>query len=325
MKKEKTMKLVSALCMAFLVSAPVLAQDDLDNLLGELEKDSGKKTEQAKPAAEAAPAPAPSAEEKKEESPAPAAEEKKEEAPAPAPAVAEEKKEEAPAPAPAVAEEKKDEAPAPAPAAVTEEKKEAPAPSFASHPDAELISDIIATEELRRKSLDQQAERELLEARKAMADRDWDRAYKQYRLASAHLNDREESRALKRECQEGMAEAQYQAGKQAMKDGDREAARKLAEEARNLHHPRAPQLIEALSGEKEQSTEKDVSEIQHRRNEVDYKESRDVVRRRLRRSAQYLTVSDLDNALDQCDLVLRTEPYNSEALALRSRIQRRRD
>ena len=238
MKKEKTMKLVSALCMAFLISAPVLAQDDLDNLLGELEKDSGKKTEQTKPAAEEkkeeAPAPA-VAEEKKEEAPAPApaAEEKTEEAPAPA--VAEEEKEEAPAPVPAVAEEKKEEAPAPAPA-VAEEKKEAPAPAFASHPDAELISDIIATEELRRRSLDQQAERELLEARKAMADRDWDRAYKQYRLASAHLNDREESRALKRECQEGMAEAQYQAGKQAMKDGDRETARKLAEEARNLHH-----------------------------------------------------------------------------------------
>ena len=106
MKKEKKMKLVSALCMAFLISAPVLAQDDLDNLLGELEKDSGKKTEQAKPAAEAAPAPAPAAEEK--------AEGKKEEAPAaaaeatPAPA--------AEPPAPAVAEEKKAEAPAkPAP------------------------------------------------------------------------------------------------------------------------------------------------------------------------------------------------------------------
>ncbi len=387
MKKEKKMKLVSALCMAFLISAPVLAQDDLDNLLGELEKDSGKKTEQAKPAAEEkkeeapapaaeekkeeapapaaekkeeAPAPAPAVAEKKEEAPAPApavveekkeeapapapaavAEEKKDEAPAPAPAVAEEKKEEAPAPAPAavveekkeeapapapaVAEEKKDEAPAPAPAAVTEEKKEAPAPSFASHPDAELISDIIATEELRRKSLDQQAERELLEARKAMADRDWDRAYKQYRLASAHLNDREESRALRRECQEGMAEAQYQAGKQAMKEGDRETARKFADEALALHHPRAAQLKEALSGEKEQDAEKDVTEIQHRRNDTDYKESREVVRRRLRRSAQYLTVSDLDNALDQCDLVLRAEPYNSEALALRARIQRRRD
>ena len=158
-----------------------------------------------------------------------------------------------------------------------------------------------------------------------MAERDWDSAYKQYRLASAHLNDREESRALKRECVEGMAEAQYQAGKLAMKEGDRATARKLADEALALHHPRAAQLKEALSGEKEQDTDRDVSEIKHRRNESDYKDSRDLVRRRLRRSAQYLTVSDLDNALDQCDLVLRTDPYNSEALALRARIQRRRD
>ena len=218
----------------------------------------------------------------------------------------------APAPAPAA-----ESAPAPAPAPAT--------PSYVSHPDAELISDLIATEELRRKSLDQQAERELLNARKAMAERDWDQAYKQYRLASAHLNDREESRALRKECAEGMAEARYQAGKQAMKEGDRTTARKFADEALVLHHPRASQLIEALSGEKEQDAEKDISEIQHRRNDSDYKESRESIRRRLRRSAQYLTVSDIDNALDQCDLVLRNDPYNREALALRTRIQRRRD
>ena len=158
-----------------------------------------------------------------------------------------------------------------------------------------------------------------------MSERDWDRAYKQYRLAAAHLNDREESRPLRKECEEGMAEAQYQAGKQAMKEGDRTTARKFAEEALALHHPRANQLVEALSGEAEQDSEKDVSAIQHRRNDPDYKESREVIRRRLRRSAQYLSVSDIDNALDQCDLVLRTDPYNSEALALRARIQRRRD
>ena len=158
-----------------------------------------------------------------------------------------------------------------------------------------------------------------------MAERDWDQAYKQYRLAAAHLNDREESRALKKECLEGMAEAQYQAGKQAMKEGDRTTARKFADEALTLRHPRAPQLLEALGGEKEQDAEKDVTEVQHRRNDTDYKEDRDLMRRRLRRSAQYLSVSDLENAIDQCDLVLRTDPYNSEALALRARIQRRRD
>ena len=97
----------------------------------------------------------------------------------------------------------------------------------------------------RRMSLDQQAEREIIEARKAMADRDWDRAYEQYRLASAHLNNYETS--LRRECQEGMAEAQYQAGKQAMKEGKYEVAKRYAAEAQRLYHPMADKLIEALS------------------------------------------------------------------------------
>ena len=178
---------------------------------------------------------------------------------------------------------------------------------------------------MRRESLDRQAERELLDAREAMSAQDWDRAYAQYRLALAHLNDREESRLLKRECSEGMAEAQYQAAKRAMRNGDREGARKAAEEALKLRHPRAAQLRDAIIGEREQDADKDASEIKHRRNDPDYKESRDLIRRRLRRAAQYLTVSDIDNAIDQCDLVLRTDPHNKEAIALRERIQRRRD
>ncbi|MBQ3098339.1 MAG: type II and III secretion system protein, partial [Kiritimatiellae bacterium] len=38
-----------------------------------------------------------------------------------------------------------------------------------------------------------------------------------------------------------------------------------------------------------------------------------------------LAVADLDKALEECELVIRFDPYNSEALALRQRIQRRRE
>ena len=58
MRAKKIFAAVSAVCVSIVLATSVFAQDDLDNLLGELEKDNGKKTEQAKPAAEAAPAPA---------------------------------------------------------------------------------------------------------------------------------------------------------------------------------------------------------------------------------------------------------------------------
>ena len=183
----------------------------------------------------------------------------------------------------------------------------------------------MAAESLRREAMDAQAARELADARQAMDDGDWDIAYSKYSLAFKHMNDREDTVALRRECAQGMAEARYQAGRQALKEGNRELAFTYAADAKTLRHPRAATLIEAIEGDPTSSVEKDVSEIAHRRNDNDFKTNRDSIRRRLRRSAQYLAVADLDKALEECELVIRFDPYNSEALALRQRIQRRRD
>ena len=182
----------------------------------------------------------------------------------------------------------------------------------------------MATEKLRREALDMQASREMDAAREAMASRDWESAYRRYRLALANLNDRADSADLRRECITGMAESQYQAGKQALKDGDREEAMKCAKEAQKLRHPRAAALIDALEAEVVEEAVTDVSAISHRRNDTDYKKDRDIIRRRLRLASQYLSVLDLDRAVEQVDLVLRNDPYNAEAIALRARIQRRR-
>jgi len=284
-----------------------------------------KKPEAEKPA-EPAPAPAPAVEEKKPEAEKPA-----EPAPAPVPAV-EEKKPEAekpaepgPAPAPAV-EEKKPEAekpavpepaPAPAPAPVVDD--------LAGVPDADLLKDIIATEKLRREALERQAAQELEEARTAMVARDWDVAYKKYRLAYAHLEDHVGGEVFRKECVTGMAQAKYESAKQALKDGDRELALKDAQEAQKLRHPQAAALVESLKTETTEEVVTDVSAIKHRRNDKDYKADRDQIRRRLRLASQYLSVLDLDKALEQSDLVLRDDPYNTEAISLRARIQRRRD
>ncbi len=214
-------------------------------------------------------------------------------------------------------------APAPAPAPVP-----APAvakPALPPHPEAELIADLAATETLRREALDRQAAKEISGARSAMNEHDYETATRLYKLALQHLNDRPDSEALRRECNEGVAEAQYQAGKIALKEGNRDAAKTYAEEALSWRHPRARTLLDALNAEQTQTAEKDLSDIKHRRNDADYKADRALVRSRLRLSAQFMAVGDLDKALEECDLVLRYDPYNREAISLRERIQRRRD
>ena len=314
--------------------------------------------EEKKPEAPApAPAPEPAAEEKKPEAPAPApvpepaAEEKKPEAPTPVPTPAPAATEEKPAaetPAPA-AEEKKPEAPtavpetpaaspAPAPAPAVQEGAEPgaagtppePPPAvddLAGIPDADVIKDAIAMEKLRREALEHQTQEEINAARAAMEARDWDNAYKKYSLAYAHLAERvdAEADALRKECKDKMAQAKYESAKQALKDGDRELAMKDAQQAQKLRHPQAASLIESLKSETTEDAVTDVAAIKHRRNDKDYKTERDTIRRRLRLASQYLSVLDLDKALEQADLVLREDPYNTEAIAIRTRIQRRRD
>ena len=252
----------------------------------------------AAPVEEPAPAPTP-------ETPAPVVAE----TPAPAP--------EAPAPAPTA------EAPAPVTEAPAPAVTEA-APAKPPTEEEKLLSDIQTIEELRRDSLKMHALKELEEARAARLRRDWDVAFMKFRLANEEFKMEAQSPEFQKECAEGMAEAKYEAAKQALKESNRELAAQYAEEALKLRHPHAGALLDGLKSEQVKDTETDIADIKHRRNDPEYKKDRDLIRKRLRLSAQYMAVADLGSALEQCDLVLRSDPYNQQAIALRSRIQRKR-
>ncbi|MBQ3097778.1 MAG: hypothetical protein IJC66_06435, partial [Kiritimatiellae bacterium] len=233
---------VSGFACAVAAGAMVsFAQDDLDSLLSDLESDGKKKAASAvaKPAEEAAPKPAVEAVKSAEAVPVleevkPVEAPKAEAAPVaaePAP-VAEAPKAEA---APVVAAEAAPVAAKPvAQAPAQEAPKAAVKPALPADPNAALVSDLMAAESLRREAMDVQAARELTEARQAMSVRDWDLAYRKYSLALKHLNDRADTVEFRYECAQGMAEARYQAGRQALREGNRELAMQYATDAKSL-------------------------------------------------------------------------------------------
>ncbi len=250
-------------------------------------------------------------------------------APAPAP----EAKEEKPAaPLPVVAAEEKPAEPLPVVEAKPAEAKPAEPlsiPGLESKPEevtpeAALLSDIKATEQLRRDARRMHAQNELQEARAALERHDWDVAFTKYSLANESFKLDAEYADLCKECEQGMGKAKYEAAKQALKESNRELAAQYAEEALKLRNPYAGALLDGLKAEQTKVVVTDVSEIEHRRNNAEYKKDRDLINKRLRLSSQYLAVADLNSALEQCDLVLRSDPYNQQAIALRARIQRKR-
>lgn len=294
----------------------------------------------------------PKAEESKAEAPKVAedkseedkAEEVKAEAPAVAEVAAEEPKAEeskaeeinADAPAVAEAEEPKVEEPKSATAeqasaamdlidALAKESSDKVETDKKANPDAELLANISSTERLRRQSLDLQAKREIAMARESMRNREYNDVIRHYGAAIKLLNDSPASKNLRRECDQGIAEGLYRSALQEEAFARREAAVKLMEKALEMHHPKARRMLEQwmIKSEAEQDVDK-VADNMHRINESDYKQKREQIRRHLRRSRQYLSVRDIEKALEECEIVLANDPYNQEAIRLRGVIERKR-
>ena len=292
----------------------------------------------AKEPAPAAEEPAPAVEEPAPavEEPAPAAEEPAAEEPAaeePAaatPAEPEKKVDDALGLLDELAAEESDKTETPAPAA-EEPAAETPSPvvakaAAATRKDGKLIDEIVTTEKLRREAMDVQAMREIREAKDAMAAGEYVEAVRHYGIAVKLLNDSPTAIRYKSECTEGIAEGLYRAAIEEERTGRRARAIKYMEKAVDLRHPKARRQLEAwLNAEDPDAHKTDVSEIQHRRNEQDYKLRRETERRHLKRARQLLAQRELDRALDECELVLVKDPYTQEAIRLRDSIVRKSD
>lgn len=312
----------------------VSAQDDLDDLLKDLEGETAKadapKAEE--PAAEKAEAPqaeavadAPKAEESKPVAEAAVAAESAAEETEAEPVsndkvddvlnLLDKLAEETPKATPAAG---KAEGAKPAAVAVVAKPKTA-------RPDEELLTNLATTERLRRDSLDEQAKREIFAARASMESKEFTEAVRHYGLATKFLNDSPASKALRKECDQGIAEGLYRAALQEEVIGRRAKAVELMEKALEMRHPKARRALEKWTAQSDVDVAKtDFSEVAHRQDDADYQKDREGVRRHLRRARQYLALRDMSRALDECEIVLKSDPYNQEAIRVRRAIQGKR-
>ena len=334
--------------MAMSVSSlNALAQDDVDDLLKDLEGETAKpaapavadapKAEKA-PAEEAEPAAAEAVEEKEaEEAPAEAA---KEEAKAEEEPTISEVKPAEPAKAEAPANDKvedvlnlldqlAEEAPKATPVAASGKAAEKPsavvAPKKAASPEEEFLENVAATERLRRDSRDALAQRECEAAMARRERREYKEAVDHYVVALKLLNDSTATKPLRDACNAGITECLYLWALQEYDIGSRAEAIKLMERAQTRRHPKARRALEKWTAQSDVDVAKtDFSEVAHRQGDADYQKDREGVRRHLRRSRQYLALRDMARALDECEIVLKTDPYNQEAIRLRRAIQGKR-
>ena len=190
---------------------------------------------------------------------------------------------------------------------------------------AKLIADAHEMEKLRRQAFNQQVKREIEEARRCMREEDYAEARLHYENAEKLLADSQSHEKLHRECRQGIAEGLYRDAILEDRMGRRDRAIDLMEKAKDYRHPKARRQLEDWLKEGDPSAEKtDFSSISHRRNDEDFKAKRDKNRAHLRRARQLLSSREIDQALDECEIVLVNDPYNQEALRLRNAIQKKR-
>lgn len=304
---------LSAAAVGVALSPSLYAQDDLDDLLKELDAETPAEvssTAEAKEPSETVDTPAvegvdPVAAEDAEDGASAAEEPAADDA---APAKAEEPAEAAEEPRVAPAE----------PASVEK-------PVAAVKGDAELIDNLVKTEQIRRRALDEQAKREIKEARLCMNDGKYEDGVRHYGNALKLLNDRPAAKKLREECEMGIASGLYRQALQEWDLGRRTLAIDLMMKARDSRHPKAQRILEKWQAPGVAIDEKaEPSDVKHRKNDEDYKAQRDLISRHLRRSRQYLGLREMDKALAECDVVLVNDPYNEEALRIRDAIGKKR-
>ncbi len=192
-------------------------------------------------------------------------------------------------------------------------------------PDAELIENIRKTQELRIKAFNIQAKREMDEALNSQKNEEYMDMVRHYSIALKLLSDTPKFAEDRRKCQQGIAEGLYLAAMQEDATGRRDRALKLMEKAIARRHPKARRQYEAWTAAGDPDENKtDVSEIQHRRNEAEYKDLRTKNNQHLKRARQLLAIRDIKGALEECELVLVNDPSNQEAIRIRNSIEKKR-
>jgi len=199
------------------------------------------------------------------------------------------------------------------------DKKETAAAQGDNRDQEAIISELMTLETIRRQSLDDHGLSSLENARKLFKEKEYEKAREQYKQALDYIVARPSTEAAINEARQGMRDAYYEEAMQSYRSHKYDQALLLAGQALERGHPKAQNLVDLLRREPEKA-EKDASEVSHVMNEESHKEDRDLVSRRLRLSRQHYTLGDYDKALEECELVLREFPNNSEAMRLRKLI-----
>jgi general secretion pathway protein D len=186
-----------------------------------------------------------------------------------------------------------------------------------------VISELTTLERMRRKAKIRQGENELDSARDDMTKGMYDDAKRKYSNALSYIPDTPDTRESRIAAEQGLANAHYQHALLLRKNGLLERALAEARTAQGKGQKQADRLIGMIRKDMEMPPKKAETVEIPRMNQLEYKESREKVAVRMRRARQHYVVGEYAKARDETELVIKEEPFNTEAIRLLRRIAER--
>ncbi|MDY5954158.1 MAG: hypothetical protein SPK06_01845 [Kiritimatiellia bacterium] len=187
------------------------------------------------------------------------------------------------------------------------------------------INDIAEMERVRREGLKQHANITLADAEAKLKEGDYDSVIE---ILTRIANDKQlVSRISGGEARVNnlLAEAYYRKSRMLYQKGKYKEAQSAANAALSLKHPAAEQQLKRCeTALNEPQVADNKSTTPPRIAQEEYKSDRELIRQRLNRGEQYLMSGELDKAMEEAELVLSENPYNSDAMRLRRRVSERR-
>ncbi len=179
------------------------------------------------------------------------------------------------------------------------------------------ILDFAHIEKLRREAEIAHAYDTLKRAKEAAGKGDYKLAQEQYDRAFLFLP--QDDTKARDEARKGAYDALYNQAKSLYAKKDLKAALQAAQQARDKGNPKAPKLVAEIQHDIDNPPLPPIA-IDDPSKTPQYTEKRRDIQSHLRRGRTLYAIGDYDQALLESEIVLRKDPYNTEAQALRSSI-----
>lgn len=189
-----------------------------------------------------------------------------------------------------------------------------------------ILSEVVSSEELRRRALDDHGRQSLQQGLQLMERKKYREASVQFEEASKYISARPETMMEIDLAREKLGESLYLWAQELVRRKDLETAKQQARRAIGRGEMRALQVIEQIE-ELEKEPAELLPEVRRptvRWRQDDYRATRKGLADKLSEARQYLMSGELDKAQAACEIVLSTDAFNTEAIRLKHKISRRR-